>query len=215
MRFWQSAVQLLPYDLRGRRPMNSTWEPDAAHQCEMAIQLIDQGRYSEALIELRRVLNSDKSCAEAHYNLGLVHERMHDARKAVKHYEDAIRLDPKLFAALNQLGVIYGKLGRTVDAVKTFIQAIRVKSDYVAAYGNLAMQYFNGGRYAEATNTCKRALKIDTSFAYAHYILGLVHIDQHSEESALNEYQILRRLDQQLGSDLRLAIDKEFHRTAK
>src|ERR1044072_873225 len=210
MRFSQTTDELLSKPVVAPEPFEEDSMPQINEHCRTAQRWLDRGRDTEAQIEFERALSEDKRCVEAHYNLGLIYNRRHEAQRALKHLEQAVRLAPQHFDALNQLGVVYGKLGRTVEAIKTFIQAIREKPDYVEAYGNLAMLYFNGGRYPEAINACERALKINPDYAYIHYVLGLVYIDLSYKDTALIEYQFLADVDAKLASELLRAIEKEF-----
>lgn len=210
MRLWQKTNEREQNHLATALESDEDLQQRAREHCATGVRLLERGLEDQALAEFQKALSKDKCSAEAHYNLALVYERRNHSAKAIKHYERAIRFDPRFFEAFNYLGIAYKNSDRPIDAIRSFIRAIRIKPDYVEAHVNLAMLYFSGGRYPEAIKACHKALEIKPTHPSAHYTLGLIYIDLRYEDTALEEYDILKELDPDMADELLRAIDKEF-----
>jgi lipoprotein NlpI len=54
----------------------------------------------------------------------------------------------------------------------------------------------------EAIEACKQAIRIKPDFAEAHYFLGLGYLITKDRGSALEQYKILKNLDNNLANQL-------------
>ena len=57
--------------------------------------------------------------------------------EAIRHYQEALRLEPERAEAHNNLGTIFYQQGRTGEAIREFQEALRLKPDYAEARKNL------------------------------------------------------------------------------
>ena len=57
--------------------------------------------------------------------------------EAIKHFSEALRIDPGYAEAHNNMGVALARTGRIEDAVVHFREAVRIRPDFVAAHNNL------------------------------------------------------------------------------
>jgi Tfp pilus assembly protein PilF len=69
---------------------------------DIGAYLIHQGKYEEAIVWLEQACSAPRYDARhyPYYNLGRVHERLGDARKALEEYRRAAELEPNYKAAL-------------------------------------------------------------------------------------------------------------------
>lgn len=70
---------------------------------------------------------SMKEDASTHFNLGVLYRRMDKAQKSVNHYEEAIRLDPKMAPAFWDVAHMYTQLKRDDDAIKAYENYLALK----------------------------------------------------------------------------------------
>jgi tetratricopeptide (TPR) repeat protein len=103
----------------------------------------------------------------AHNNLGnLLRDKgnVGDARehieKAMEHFREAVRLNPRdPFAYNNIAGLLIG-MGRIDEAIEQSNQALRLDPNYADAHRNLALALAASGRTSEAISHCRDSLRI-------------------------------------------------------
>jgi tetratricopeptide (TPR) repeat protein len=57
---------------------------------------------------------------------------------AIRHYEEALRIDPGDVDVWFNLGLVLTQAGKAQDAVRCYEQAVRIRPEYVKAQNNLA-----------------------------------------------------------------------------
>ena len=70
------------------------------------------------------------------------------------------------------------------------------------AHFNLGLVYGKLGQADEEMNAYKEAIRIDPDFAPAHYSIGHAYLEQGDRAAALEQYKILKALDDELASKL-------------
>jgi Flp pilus assembly protein TadD len=80
---------------------------------------------------------------------------------ALRHFMDAVRLDPDNAEAHNNLGIVQVRRGLVDEAIGHFRRATAVKPDFAFAHWNLGMALRQSSRNAEAVASLQRALQID------------------------------------------------------
>ena len=108
----------------------------------------------------------------ARENLGDALLEAGDARAAIPHLEQAVRLDPEFPGARNNLGSALGLVGRYDEAAAQFQAALRTH-ETVDAHFNLGHIYATQGRMDEAIRECEAALRIEPSHYESNAQLGL------------------------------------------
>lgn len=91
---------------------------------------------------------------------------------AIKEYDEAIRLDPKLAAAHNNLGSVYFAGGRFEEAAAAFRHAGELDADYGQAFFNLALAQIKLGREKEVNEALDASLRAYVSAGEAHLKAG-------------------------------------------
>jgi tetratricopeptide (TPR) repeat protein len=91
---------------------------------------------------------------------------------AIKEYEQAIRLDPKLAAAHNNLGSAQFAAARFEEAAAAFRQASELDAESGQAFFNLALAQIRLGRQKEATEALDSALRSYNSAGETHLKAG-------------------------------------------
>jgi tetratricopeptide (TPR) repeat protein len=106
-----------------------------------------------------RALSPEQQKALQHNERGMALFSKSKFDSAIKEYEQAIRLDPKLAEAHNNLGSAQFAAARYEEAVAAFQQATDLDSDYGQAFFNLALAQLKLGRQNEATAALNAALR--------------------------------------------------------
>jgi tetratricopeptide (TPR) repeat protein len=160
------------------------------------------GSPTEAIEAIKQAIRIKPDYAEAHYSLGVAYDQLGRYTEAIEAFKQAIRIKPGYADAHCNLGVTYGKLGRYREAIEAIKQAIRVKPDDAEAHYNLGWTYTKLGRHTEAIEAFKQAIRINPGDAWAHYLLGVDYLITKDRGSALEQYKILKNLDNDLANHL-------------
>lgn len=99
---------------------------DAAGLMERARALADQGQLEDATKLFRRCVQLAPECAEGHFMLGLLSERMQDLPAAEEWLRRAVYLDPEHYEALCHLALLRERHGEDVHAHALRRRAARV-----------------------------------------------------------------------------------------
>jgi tetratricopeptide (TPR) repeat protein len=139
---------------------------------------------------------SDKSMEAARLNnLGSAYMNQQLFEKALKAFEQAAELDPKLsIAAMNQ-GIAVLNLGR-IDAARRFLeQAVRRNPDNPYAWYNLGMLEKNSANAQAAVDAFRRVSEIDPNDADTWYFLGASYAQNKQYAEAIDAFQHALKLN--------------------
>jgi hypothetical protein len=104
----------------------------------LGMELIEDGRLTEAVQLYEQTLRIAPYLSEAHYNLGVALDRLGRVQEAMDQWEQALRIDPDDAEAHYQLGIALARLGRAQEAMGHYEQALRIKPDFAEARTALA-----------------------------------------------------------------------------
>jgi Flp pilus assembly protein TadD len=172
-------------------------EPPGAAQDEVKQGLNDMsaGDCDAALDHFLNALKDNPNDALAWALGGYCWAQVGNWEMAAQCFERVVKLVPEWAEAHYDLGLAYGNLGRYDDEVREENEAIRIKPDYAEAHCNLGVAYGGLGRYEDAVRECKEAIRLKPDFALAHFSLGLAYVFLGDRGAALDEYNILKKLD--------------------
>ena len=132
----------------------------------------------------------DKSIEAARVNnLGAAYMNQQLFEKALKAFEQAAELDPKMeIAPINQ-GIALLNLGR-VDAARQILeQAVKQKPSDPHAWYNLGLREKNSGNSQAAIDAFRRVTEIDANDADAWYFLGASYAQNKQYPEAIDAFQ--------------------------
>ena len=164
-------------DLRGR---------GARPALAAGTELLDQGRYQEAILALREAADNDPGSADAQNALGAALEQAGNSEEARLYYEQAVELEPDLAVARVNLGVLLGRLGDLDGAVRHLEAAVRLDPGQADVHVALGAALEARGRAAEAVQAFRNALARDPSLSRAHLRLGVLLGEAGQLEDALS-----------------------------
>ena len=128
----------------------------------MGICYTELGRYKDALAKIKEALKLDKNLAvEANYRFGEVYTKLKDNTKAIKHYEEAISVDPSAALPNLRLGMLYYKLKKYKDAVEPLRKSIMQSPKYAAeGYFRLGISLMKLKHYKPAEEPLRKAVEL-------------------------------------------------------
>jgi tetratricopeptide (TPR) repeat protein len=123
--------------------------------CELDAASPDEARHA-----YEQALALDAGQADAHVNLGRLHQRGGDVARAESHYRAAIALSPDDAVAHFNLAGLLEETGRRVDAVAAYQRALAVDAEFADAHYNLGLLLDSLGRRAPAMNHLRTARRL-------------------------------------------------------
>jgi tetratricopeptide (TPR) repeat protein len=140
--------------------------------------------------------------AEAYYMAGLALSRCGDDG-AYKHYEQALKIDPKFCKARVAMGLRDLEGGRVSQAKSTFERSIADDPQCTSGYANLAIVQRAQGQNDEALKNLRRALAIESDYLSAFNQMALLHYDRGraGKPAELDLAEVVCRQAQMLDAD--------------
>jgi tetratricopeptide (TPR) repeat protein len=93
-----------------------------------SLEVLD-GRFEEAISDLKRASQSPSTAADAYLNLGRAYLKLGDALAARDALEKAVALQPKLKGAYYQLALAYSRLGKKAEAEENLAEFHRLRAE--------------------------------------------------------------------------------------
>ncbi|MHC4120194.1 MAG: tetratricopeptide repeat protein [Planctomycetota bacterium] len=127
-------------------------------------------------------------------NLGNSYSDVGDMDAALRAFEQAAEINPKLSESRANLGNIYLKKGLIREAVDQYLTALQINPNDAKTHNNLGNAYTQGDSLDLAVREYQQAIALDPSFTDAHKNLAIVYSRQERYGSAIA--QLNRALDQ-------------------
>ncbi|MGD8395524.1 MAG: tetratricopeptide repeat protein [Candidatus Eiseniibacteriota bacterium] len=161
----------------------------------------------EQLIDsLEQELESDPENADVHYKLANAYQDAGYLHSALRHYNEAVRIDASHSRAWNNRGSVLKELNRHDQAIESFHKALEINPEDVMAIVNLGDEYLLQKRYQQAVDQYRSALKIDPEFVNAFYSMAITFAETGMYRDAARAWRQAAELavDQQ-GDDSSIA----------
>jgi len=155
-----------------------------------------QVRYWKNSISLfEHALNVTTNNYVAHTHLGPALASQSKMNEAIRHYSEALRINPWEAKLHNNLAVALENQGRFAEAITHFSVALQIEPRYAKAHYNLGVVLVKQGRTAEAISRFSEALRINPEYADAHYNLGLAFANQGRLDEAIRHFSEALRVN--------------------
>ena len=152
---------------------------------------------------------SVEGCAEADNDLGIQFQGAGQVPEAIRHYEQALRLDPDFADAHINLGIALMQTGRIQEAIGHYEQALRIKPDSSKGHNELGIALARLGGLPEAISHWEQALRIKPAYFEVHNNLGTALLQSGRIQEAIAHYEQALRINPDLAqahSNLGLAL---------
>ena len=160
------------------------------------------GRYDEAIASYQQVVALNPQFEAAYFNLGILLNKIGRYDEGRQAFESVIRINPQAQKAYYNIGVTYTKLGRYELAATAYQKAIDIQPEFPEAIFNLGVVYGELGNVEDEMKAYKKAIRVNPDFAPAHFAMGQAFLRQGDKAAALDEYKILKKLDDELAEML-------------
>jgi tetratricopeptide (TPR) repeat protein len=136
-------------------------------------ELLDQGKYEEAIEKYDQALALEPNLAMAWVGKGLAHNALEEYNEALEAFEMAISINPGYARAWYGKGVALYGLGRYEESIEAFDRALEIYPEYgyILYYGK-ANAYFAMEDYSSAIPLYERALTLKPDYAPGWTRLG-------------------------------------------
>lgn len=131
------------------------------------------------------ILSHDPGCAGAHGMLGTWYGKAGELERALTHFSEAVRLDPRLEEAHLGLGNVQRLRGDAEAAAASYRRALAINNDSHAAHYSLALVLRHCGQVNAALAHFERAFSLSPGLTDAARECALCHIQLGSYDAAL------------------------------
>lgn len=154
------------------------------------------------LAEFNHPMNTNPTVPDNPLQTGIQFANAKEYGRALPYLQWAIHRNSASAAAWFYLGYCKGQLGDFDEAIPAFKNAIHLNPTLAEAHFNLGVAYANQEMFANALAAYKKAIRVKPEYARAHLNLGYTYLAFGDKSAALDQYKILRMIDQRLASDL-------------
>ena len=156
---------------------------------QLGMSYLNDNNMQPAFVEFQKALEFNPNDKDIHNTIGIIYlTKLQDYPKAIKHFQEALKIDKTFSEAANNLGSAYASMGKFNDAIESYKMALTNPQYKNAAMAliNMGMVYYKLSKYDEAINAYKEALKRFSDIYQPYYGLALCYNakGQYSDASA-------------------------------
>jgi len=151
---------------------------------------------------LHELVRLDPDSADALLTLGVAYFRLNQYLDAANAFESVIPARPRSAQAHTRLGFTYSQMNLQRDAVESFKKAISYHPDLAQAHWGLGLAYRQLGFHEEAITYFTEVVRLRPNFADARYDRAEACLIIGRKCSAIEEYAVLKELDEELAARL-------------
>lgn len=174
--FWLSYINIL---IKKKQFDNASQALDQAKKQGMSGERFnqlkaqkEQGRLELEKINYIKAIDLNPEYFEAHYNLGVILQRLNKLEESKASFLQAISLKPDFPEAHNNLGNLLHIQNRLEEAETSFKKAIFFRPNYSEAHYNLGVVLQELDRLEEAVVSYTTSIELKPDFPQAHSNLG-------------------------------------------
>jgi tetratricopeptide (TPR) repeat protein len=119
---------------------------------------------------------------------GIAYHQLQQLDKALKCYEQAVKLNPKYHEALNNIGTIYYSKKNYRRAVSYYRRALVLEPNQASVHSNLGMAYFSRNQLEPAVEEFRTALRLDPEVFEHHSSYGVLLQERSVADRAKYHY---------------------------
>jgi type IV pilus assembly protein PilF len=150
----------------------------ANYHYQLGISYLNDNNIQPAFVELQKALELNPHDRDTQQALGIIYlTTLEDYPKAIKHFQQALQIDPDFSEAANNLGNAYASIGKFDEAIDAYKMAVANPQYQNAAnaFFNLGMAYYRIAEHEEAIDAFTRSLRRVSDFPMPYYGLALTY----------------------------------------
>jgi tetratricopeptide (TPR) repeat protein len=141
------------------------------------------------------LFKTDEEKKQEHIKKGLDYANSNDYDRAVKEFENALKLFPKDEDALFNLGFVYADMQQYGPAYDIFKKLVNINPHHIEAFNNLGLLFARQGKYTDAVSVYEKGVEHNPGAAVLYNNLGNVYYDTGKYEKALQMFKKAGDLD--------------------
>ena len=147
--------------------------------------------YQQALKDEEKAVQKSRLQSAALWNkIGIAHHQLMQLNTAKKHYERALKLNPKYAEAVNNIGTVHYAKKSYRRAVGQYKKALKLAPNSASIYSNLGTAYFARKKYNDAAKAYQQALTLDPEVFEHRSTFGVLLQERNVEERAKFHYYL-------------------------
>jgi tetratricopeptide (TPR) repeat protein len=175
---------------------------DASGHFMLAMYFKDLGQYGQQVDSLSRVIGIDPENIKARMELAGAYDRLGKTEAQLETYRGILEIKPDHVPALQRMGQSLGRIGRYDEALDMLHRAGALAPDNAEIYYDMGAIYNSRNLPAEELKAYVQAIRVDPQMVGPHYGIALLFLRQGNRELALQEYAILKNLDEDMAQRL-------------
>ncbi len=179
-------------------PPRPDWLPTVAERFRNASEEIARGRLDAAIDHYNAILAMDvphPTASTALQNRGNVYRQMKDSERALRDFEQALRLHPANAGAYVNRGGILAERGDHDAAILDYSEAIRFDSKLAQAFFNRAVSFATLERWEAALRDFDEAVRLEPRSAAPRAGRGELFMMRGQAKRARAEFEAAKRLE--------------------
>lgn len=176
---WKESEALL------KRAIALNFKYETAHHLYSMGCLMPQSRFDEALHEIRVAQQLDPLSPFIVACVGIVNFYARQYDNAIKHFEQAIKIQPRYHLAYWHRGWALAEVGQFSKAIKDLRAALEMSHGALPVLAALGQVLAGAGRSKESRRTLEQLKQSEVERYVSPYDLALVHMGLGEEEKAL------------------------------
>ena len=147
----------------------------------------------------KKVIAQKKEFADVHNYMGLISHEKGRFDEAIKHFEKALKINPRYTEALLNLSILYNDMG-DYDKAKKLVEKSRkeskktktamdpfIRSKLANKHSEVGDWYHGVGAFEQAVEEYKKALGLEPKYADIRTKMAVCHREQESFDAAILE----------------------------
>lgn len=174
---------------------------DSCASCGLGLTYSHLGRHDDAEKEFKRAISLNSGDVCAYDNWGRMYYDLGKYPEAITVLKRAVMLRPA-YGTYMYLGNAYVYARDYEPGVDAYKKAIELKPKDVRAHIQLGIAYDYLRRFKESAAVYEQVLKLDFDNESARYWLILSYMSQRKKTAALEQYEILRKINPDMAAEL-------------
>lgn len=158
-------------------------EPDTDGLPDAAERLATEGRLTEAIQTLEKLVRKYPGVAPFHVHLGDMYVQAGHDERAIREYQTALATQPNFLEATVKLGTQHMRQGRLVDAALTFNHAVELNDRLITAFVGLGVAQHACGHEQESLATFDLAASLEPSTTLLFSETARLHVQSEASPS--------------------------------
>lgn len=169
---------------------------DAAGHFMLAMYFKDLEQYGQQVATLSQVIRMAPDNLRARMELADAYGRLGQTEAQIEVYKQILEIKPDHVPAMQQMGRSLGHIGRYEEALDMLHRAGTLEPDNAEIYYDMGAIYNSRNLPTEELRAYIQAIRTDPRMVPAHFSIALLFLKQGNRKLALEEYAILKDLDQ-------------------